>query len=145
MDEFTQLFTTIFSLSICGVSLGTIIGVAISVVKKIAKSKREVKKEQENMQKQIEVTKSSIETAFKDAVLPKTIKIDVSKKIKEPIETAMVELKKSNDEQLDKVKEELRLVLKVLNQFTHVQKLSQEDQEKIQDIVDAEVTEEVEV
>lgn len=141
MDQFTELFTSIFSLSICGISLGTIIATAIGVVKSIHKSRKQIKQQEE----QIKVTKESIETSFKNAVFPKTIKLDVSKKIQEPINKAMEELKVSNDAQLAEIKEENKLILKVLSQFTHVQKLPQEDQEKIADIVNAEVTEEMEV
>ena len=141
MDQFTELFTSIFSLSICGISLGTIIAIAIGVVKSIRKSRKQMKQQEE----QIKVTKESIETSFKNAVFPKTVKLDVSKKIQEPINKAMEELKASNDAQLAEIKEENKLILKVLSQFTHVQKLSQEDQEKIADIVNAEVTEEMEV
>lgn len=141
MDQFTELFTSIFSLSICGISLGTIITIAIGVVKSIHKSRKQIKQQEE----QIKVTKESIETSFKNAVFPKTIKLDVSKKIQEPINKAMEELKASNDTQLAEIKEENKLILKVLSQFTHVQKLPQEDQEKIADIVNAEVTEEMEV
>lgn len=141
MDQFTELFTSIFSLSICGISLGTIIAIAIGVVKSIHKTRKQIKQHEE----QIQVTKESIETSFKNAVFPKTIKLDVSKKIQEPINKAMEELKASNDAQLAEIKEENKLILKVLSQFTHVQKLPQEDQEKIADIVNAEVTEEMEV
>lgn len=141
MDQFTELFTSIFSLSICGISLGTIITIAIGVVKSIHKSRKQIKQQEE----QIKVTKESIETSFKNAVFPKTIKLDVSKKIQEPINKAMEELKASNDVQLAEIKEENKLILKVLSQFTHVQKLPQGDQEKIADIVNAEVTEEMEV
>ena len=141
MDQFTELFTSIFSLSICGISLGTIITIAIGVVKSIHKSRKQMKQQEE----QIKVTKESIETSFKNAVFPKTVKLDVSKKIQEPINKAMEELKASNDVQLAEIKEENKLILKVLSQFTHVQKLPQEDQEKIADIVNEEVTEEMEV
>lgn len=141
MDQFTELFTSIFSLSICGISLGTIIATAIGVVKSIHKSRKQIKQQEE----QIKVTKESIETSFKNAVFPKTIKLDVSKKIQEPINKAMEELKVSNDAQLAEIKQENKLILKVLSQFTHVQKLPQEDQEKIADIVNEEVTEEMEV
>lgn len=141
MDQFTTLFTQILSLSICGVSLGTIVGISIGVIRTIRKGRKEI----QNQQKQIDVTKESIETSFKNAVFPKTIKLDVSKKIQEPINKAMNELKESNNQQLAEMKEEIKLALKILNQFTHVQKLSEEDKEKISDIVNEEVTEEMEV
>ena len=52
-------------------------------------------------------------------------------------------MRNDNKEALAKIHEENVLILKVLNQFTHIKKLSEEDQEKIADIINEEVTEEV--
>ena len=141
MEQFSELIAPISSISICGVSLVTILMVIIYVVKAVRRARKEIKRQQEL----INVTKENIELAFKNAVLPKTIRLDVHKKIQEPINKAMDELKASNDEQLVEIKEELCLVLKILSKFTHVKKLSDDEQEKLSDIVDEEVTEDVEV
>lgn len=139
MDNFQELFTYIISLSIGGVSLATVFGILIYIVKF---ARNIVKKLKENEQN-IEVTKEQIENAFKEAVLPKTIKLDVSSKIEKPIQEGLKTIREDNEESLHDLKEELVLILKILNQFTHVKKLKDEDREKIDDIVNEEVSEEV--
>lgn len=141
MDDIQTLAMSIFSLSIGGVSLMTILANVIYCVKSIRKTKKAIKKNEEN----IVVSKENIEQAFKEAVLPKTIKLDVSSKIEKPIKEGMAQMMEYNSEALIKIHEENVLILKVLSQFTHVKKLSDEDQEKIADIVNQEVTEEVQL
>ena len=139
MDSFQELFTYILTLSISGVSLVTILGVIIYIVKFGRKVSKKLKQNEEN----ISVTKKQIENAFKEAVLPKTVKLDVSSKIEKPIQEGLKTIREDNKESLKNLKDELTLILKILNQFTHVKKLSDEDREKIDDIVNNEVTEEV--
>ena len=139
MDGLSELFWAILSLSIGGVSVGTILTVIVYVVKSIRKSR----KEQKQLEKNIEITKEQIEIAFKEAVLPKTIKLDVSTKIEQPIRDGLLQIKNDNKEALESIHKENRLILSILSKFTHIQKLSKEDREAISDIVDKEVTEEV--
>lgn len=139
MDSFQELFTYILTLSISGVSLVTILGVIIYIVKFGRKVSKKLKQNEEN----ISVTKKQIENAFKEAILPKTVKLDVSSKIEKPIQEGLKTIREDNKESLKNLKDELTLILKILNQFTHVKKLSDEDREKIDDIVNNEVTEEV--
>lgn len=139
MDDIQTLIISIFSLSIGGVSLVTIFANVIYCVKSIRKNRKAIKKNEES----IVVSKENIEQAFKDAVLPKTIKLDVSSKIEKPIKEGMAQMMEYNAEALVKLHEENVLILKVLNQFTHAKKLSEEDQEKIADIINEEITEEV--
>lgn len=139
MDSFQELFTYILTLSISGVSLVTILGVIIYIVKFGRKVSKKLKQNEEN----ISVTKNQIENAFKEAILPKTVKLDVSSKIEKPIQEGLKTIREDNKESLKNLKDELTLILKILNQFTHVKKLSDEDREKIDDIVNNEVTEEV--
>lgn len=139
MDEVQDLVLFIFSLSVGGISVLTILADVIYCVKSIRKMRKAVKKNEED----IVVSKSNIEQAFKEAVLPKTIKLDVSTKIEKPIKEGLIQMRDDNKEALEKIHEENVLILKILNQFTHVKKLSDEDQEKIADIINEEVTEEV--
>lgn len=141
MEQYSELITSILSLSICGVSLLAVISLVVKVIVTIRRNKKWMQAQAQ----QIEVTKETIETSFKEAVFPKSIKLDVSKKIQQPISQAMEELKASNDEQLEDIREQNRLILAVLSQFTHVQRLSQEDQERINDIVGRERNETLEV
>lgn len=139
MDDIQTLVMSIFSLSISGISLMTIFANVVYCVKSIRKNRKAIKNNEES----IVVSKENIEQAFKDAVLPKTIKLDVSTKIEKPIKEGLSQMRDDNKEALAKIHEENVLILKVLNEFTHVKKLSEEDQEKITDIINEEVTEEV--
>lgn len=141
MDGLSELFWAILSLSVGGISVGTILTTVIYVVKSIRKSRKEQKLQEEN----IKVTKEQIEQSFKEAVLPKTIKLDVSTKIEQPIKQGLQQIRDDNKEALESIHEENRLILTVLSKFTHVQKLSKEDQEAIADIVGKEVTEEIQL
>lgn len=139
MDNIQNTILFIFSLSVGGVSILTILADVIYCVKSIKKMRKTVKKNEQD----ILVSKEYIEEAFKEAVLPKTIKLDVSSKIEKPIKDGMSKMMEYNAEALLKIHEENVLILKILNKFTHVKKLSDEDQEKIADIINEEVTEEV--
>lgn len=139
MDEIQVLIMSILGMSIGGVSLGTVLSVVIYCVKSIRRNRKEAQRARQEVQ----ITKDYVEQAFKNAVLPKTIKLDVSSKIEQPIRQGMQKITEINKEQLEQIHNENVLILKVLNQFTHVKKLSEEDQEAIADIVNKEVTEEV--
>lgn len=139
MDEIQVLIMSILGMSIGGVSLGTVLAVVIYCVKSIRRNRKEAQRAKQEVQ----ITKDYVEQAFKNAVLPKTIKLDVSSKIEQPIRQGMQKITEINKEQLEQIHNENVLILKVLNQFTHVKKLSEEDQEAIDDIVNEEVTEEV--
>ena len=139
MDGWQEVLMSILGLSIGGVSLATVLANVIYCVKAIKRARNEAKA----VKNEVSVTKEYVEQAFKDAVLPKTIKLDVSSKIEQPIKQGMAKIEELNKDQLEQIHQENVLILKVLNQFTHVKKLSEEDQEAIADIVNEEVTEEV--
>ena len=139
MDGWQEVLMSILGLSIGGVSLATVLANVIYCVKAIKRARNEAKA----AKNEVSVTKEYVEQAFKDAVLPKTIKLDVSSKIEQPIKEGMQKIEQVNKDQLEQIHQENVLILKVLNQFTHVKKLSEEDQEAIQDIVNEEVTEEI--
>lgn len=141
MDGWENVLISVLSLSIGGVSIFTIIASVVYCIKAIAKNRKETKA----IAKQMELNKTSIEEAFKNAVLPKTIKLDVSSKIEKPIKDGLAQIREDNKESLEQIHKENVLILKVLNQFTHVKKLSEEDQEAIADIVNEEATEEVQL
>ena len=139
MDGIQELILAILGISVGGISVGTILATVIYVVKSIKRTKKEIK----NAKTEVTMTKEYVEQSFKNAVLPKTIKLDISSKIEQPIKEGMMRIEELNKEQLEQIHKENVLILKVLNQFTHVKKLSEEDQEAIADIVNEEVTEEV--
>ena len=139
MDGFQEVILSILGLSIGGVSLATVLANVIYCIKAIKRAKKEATAAKD----EVTVTKEYVEQAFKDAVLPKTIKLDISSKIERPIKEGMTRIEELNKEQLEQIHRENVLILKVMSQFTHVKKLSEEDQEAISDIVNEEVTEEV--
>ena len=139
MDGWQEVLMSILGLSVGSVSLATVLANVIYCVKAIKRTRKEAKAAKD----EVAVTKEYVEQAFKDAVLPKTIKLDVSSKIEQPIKEGMQKIGQVNKDQLEQIHKENVLILKVLNQFTHVKKLSKEDQEAIQDIVNEEVTEEI--
>ena len=129
LDQFGEQIMQILSMSLCGVSLATIIANVIYCVKSIKRAATKAKNDKEEFQKQLDVSKEYIEQSFKNAVLPSKIKLDVSEKIEKPIKEG--------------IHEENQMILKVLSQFSHTKKLSEEDQDKIKEIVGEAVTEEV--
>lgn len=139
MDGWQDVLFSILGLSISGVSVATVLANAIYCVKAIKRARKETKVAKD----EIIVTKKYVEQAFKDAVLPKTIKLDVSSKIEKPIRDGLAQMRDDNKEALEQIHKENVLILKVLNQFTHTKKLSEADQEAIADIVNEETTEEV--
>lgn len=139
MDGLQEVILSILGLSIGGVSLATVLANVIYCIKAIKRAKKEAKAAKD----EVVVTKEYVERAFKDAVLPKTIRLDISSKIERPIKEGITRIEELNKEQLEQIHKENVLILKIMNQFTHVKKLSEEDQEAIADIVNEEVTEEV--
>lgn len=115
----------VLGITIGGVSLATIIGMVITLVIEIRKLHKESK-----------LTKDTIEKAFQDAVLPKTVKLDLSKKIEEPLKDGFTEMKRLLQETLDKVGRGEQLILAILNQFSHVHKLPEDVQNEIAEYID---------
>lgn len=139
MDGWQDVLMAVLSMSVGGVSLITAIANVIYCIKAVRRARQDIKQNT----KEVQLNKENVEQAFKNAVLPKTIKLDVSSKIEQPIKEGMNKIEQINKEQLNQLHKENVLILKVMSQFTHVKKLSEEDQEAIADIVNEEVTEEV--
>lgn len=119
-EQVQQYAIEILSISIGGISLGTIIGMAIYLIVSVRKYKSE-----------INVTKEGIETAFQNVVLPKSIKLDVSNKIQKPIEDGLRTISDTLGIKIEDLQEGIKLLLLILSQFTHVQKLTDEQQEEL--------------
>lgn len=136
LDAITQYWPEITAISIGGVSLVTIIGIIIWLVNFI-KTVKQMFEQDKN------VTTTTIENAFKNAVLPSKIKLDVSEKIEKPIKQGISEMSDTLKEYLTGIHKENVLILKILSQFTHTKKLTEEEQEQIAEIVGNETIEEV--
>lgn len=133
-DQITDSIMNILNLSIGGVSLGGVIVMIIYVTHAIVKNRKEIK-----------VTKEYIEEAFQNAVLPSTIKLDVSNKIALPIKEGLAQITDTLNFTLSEIKEGIKYNLEILEKFSHVQKLPAEEQEKIKNYLESstEVTKEV--
>lgn len=133
-DQITDGIMNILNLSIGGVSLGAVITMIIYVTHAIVKNRKEIK-----------VTKEYIEEAFQNAVLPSTIKLDVSNKIALPIKEGLAQITDTLNFTLSEIKEGIKYNLEILEKFSHVQKLPVEEQEKIKNYLEnsTEVTKEV--
>lgn len=137
MDNLQELMLLILNASINGVSIITIIANVVYIVKSLRKARKEIKQNT----KEVQLNKQQVEEAFREAILPKTVKLDVSSKIEQPIKEGLAKMQEDNKLALENIHEENVLILKVLSQFSHVQKLSEKDQEKISDIANDNVTE----
>lgn len=137
-EQISNQAVAILSISIGGVSIASILATAISLIKSMINLKKEGKQSKEE-------TKQLIEEAFKDAVLPKNIKLDVSNKIEKPIKEGLEIIQQSVNDALARVDDMEKLILSILSQFSHVQKLPEDVQKKIDDYVYDGVTEEVQL
>lgn len=145
LDQFSEQIMQILNLSICGVSLATILANVIYCIRSIRRAAREAKKNREDVDKRLEISKEQIEEAFKNAVLPSKIKLDVSSKIEKPIKEGIEKMEENNKEYLQSVKEQNLLILKILSKFTHTKQLTEKEQEELKEIIGESKTEEVEL
>lgn len=129
LDQWTMQINNVLSYTIAGVSVATIVGMVIALIKSIVTLKRENK-----------LTKQYIEEAFQSAVLPKTIKLDLSKKIEEPLKQGFNEMKSLLEDTLERMHRGEQLILKVLSEFSHIKKLPEDVQSEIEDYIDEGVT-----
>lgn len=133
-DTIVNQANGILGITIGGVSLATIIGLVITIIIEIRKAHKEAR-----------LTEKSIETAFQNVVLPSKIKIDLSGKIQEPLEQGFLQVKQFLRTSLEHVNKGQRLVLSILSQFSHVNKLPQETQDEIAEYLDECKTVEVKI
>lgn len=122
----------ILSLTIGGISLGGIIAFGIAFIKYVVKERKRRLKEKN----QQELTTETIKECFKDVVLPKSLKLDVRNKIEQPIKEGLLQIQEAINERLVITQDELKLILTILSQLTHVKKLPEETQEQIAAIVE---------
>ncbi len=85
--------------------------------------------------KNLQITTETIEEAFKNVVLPKNIKLDISNKIEKPIKEGLLELSERVNGTLSRVEEGEKMMLQILTLFTHFQKLPDDVREQIEDFI----------
>lgn len=129
MDSISSTVTSILSLSIGGVSVATIIGMVIYCIRLAIVNKHN-----------LTVTTKTIEDAFKEVVLPKTVKLDISNKIDKPIREGLESIGDLLNNSLVRMERGEQLMLKILILFTHYQKLPEETRQEIEDFINTEAS-----
>lgn len=142
-DQFSTQITQILSMTIGGVSVGTIIAAVIYCIKSIKSIRTDAAKNKIDTDEQLKITKEFIEQSFKNAVLPQKIKLDISSKIEKPIKDGLTKIAETQEEQLLAIHNELLLILKILSKFSHTQKLTDEEQEALKEITGETSVEEI--
>ena len=142
-DQFSTQITQILSMTIGGVSVGTIIAAVIYCIKSIKSIRTDAAKNKTDTDEQLKITKDFIEQSFKNAVLPQKIKLDISSKIEKPIKDGLTKIAETQEEQLLAIHSELLLILKILSKFSHTQKLTDEEQEALKEITGETSVEEI--
>ena len=142
-DQFSTQITQILSMTIGGVSVGTIIAAVIYCIKSIKSIRKDTAKNKTDTDEQLKITKDFIEQSFKNAVLPQKIKLDISSKIEKPIKDGLTKIAETQEEQLLAIHNELLLILKILSKFSHTQKLTDEEQEALKEITGETSVEEI--
>lgn len=142
-DQFSAQITQILSMTIGGVSVGTIIAAVIYCIKSIKSIRTDAAKNKIDTDEQLKITKEFIEQSFKNAVLPQKIKLDISSKIEKPIKDGLTKIAETQEEQLLAIHNELLLILKILSKFSHTQKLTDEEQEALKEITGETSVEEI--
>lgn len=126
-EELVPTITGILTLSVGGISVGSIIIAFIIFIKKMKSSS---------------ITKEDVEKAFTKAVLPANVRIDISQKIMpivnqtlSNIKTEMKGFLQENMDEVLKIKTMMILVLEILSKFSHTQQLTDEQKALLEDIV----------
>lgn len=115
---------TILSLSVGGISISSILGMIVYCIRLAIVNK-----------KNLTVSQTTIENAFKEVVLPKNIKLDISNKIEKPIKEGLALASEKISEVLKRVEKGEKLMMQILVLFTHYQKLPEDVREQIEDFI----------
>lgn len=120
-----EIITKILGFSIGGISLVTVFGIFIAYLKEYRKAKKER-----------EVTKEAIVEGFKEVVIPKDIRINLSNKIKPVIQEEIQASLKPIVEAYNKLQSQNLIMLKIMSKFTHVEDLTDEEQKLLRELVE---------
>lgn len=119
-----ELIDQILNYSVCGISVATIIALVIYVIHYAVAAKKE-----------IQVTKQSIEEAFKNVVLPKDLRINLSSKIDPAIRDALQKYLEPICKAYNKIALQNQLMLSIMSKFSHTEKLTEEEQKLLHDLL----------
>ena len=129
-----QIVINILSSSICGVSIAVILGLLIDYIR-----------ERRKFRKEKSLTKEAIVEGFKEVVIPKDLRINLSKKIDPAIKEAVGEYMKPLIKYCQKMEAENLMMLKIMSKFTHVEKLTEEEQLFLSKLLNSEIESEINI
>lgn len=119
-----EVVDLILNYSIMGISLGAILSLAIYCIRYIIRSKKDIK-----------ITKESIEDAFKNVVLPKDLRINLSNKIDPAIKEALKKYLEPITKAYNKIAIQNQLMLSIMSKFSHTEKLTEQEQQLLHDLL----------
>ena len=119
-----EVVDLILNYSIMGISLGAILSLAIYCIRYILRSKKDIK-----------ITKESIEDAFKNVVLPKDLRINLSNKIDPAIKEALKKYLEPITKAYNKIAIQNQLMLSIMSKFSHTEKLTEQEQQLLHDLL----------
>ncbi len=113
----------ILGYSVMGVSMGALLTLAIYIIKHVRKTKKE-----------IAVTKDAIVEGFKNVILPKDLRINLSSKIKPAIKDGIKEYMEPMAKAYNRLAIQNQLMLSIMSKFSHTEKLNDEEQKLLHDL-----------
>lgn len=132
INELYQQILTIVAGIIGGIDVIGLLGIIVYVAVHTRSTKKAIK-----------VTQEQIEIAFKNAVLPKNIRLDVSSKIEKPIREGLQEIELYLKEKIEHVEKGEQLILSILSLFSHVKQLSEDVRQQIADYLEPNIEKEI--
>lgn len=121
----------ILSISFSGISLGSILFMSIYTILQSRRNRTELLKSK----KSIELSEEKVEAAFKNAILPSKIKLDISGKITQPLEDGFNKIKSEIVAKYDDMEKVLHMILAILAKFNHVAQLTDVEKEELQELL----------
>lgn len=129
-----EIITQILGYSIGGISLATLLGMFIAFLKDRSKARKEK-----------EITKQGIVDGFKEVIIPKDLRINLSNKVKPSVKEAIGEYMEPITKAYQKLEAQNYLMLKIMSKFTHAEQLTEDEQTKLRELLKDESISEIEI
>lgn len=131
LDTISQYAMEILSISFSGISLGSILFMSIYTIIQSRRNRTELLKSK----KSIELSDEKVESAFKNAILPSKIKLDISGKITQPLEDGFNKIKSELTAKYEEMEKGMHMILAILSKFNHIAQLSDSEKDELQDLL----------
>ena len=145
MSDIYQQIISIVTIIIGSVDITSVIAVVIYVIRQSIANKKSIASIEDKVQEFSKLNREQIEEAFKEAVLPKNIRLDVSSKIEKPIKEGLQNVQLFLQKEQERLDRGQQLILSILSEFSHVKKLPQEVQDEIEDYLEPATIDEVKI